>query len=62
MSELSYESPLAGASAPAGLSISLREIQDRGMIDLRGLTTDAAFMSAAHDVHSARMTHNPRYM
>ena len=36
MSEASYESPLAGVAAPQGLAVSLREIPDRGMIDLRG--------------------------
>ncbi len=60
MSELSYESPLAGVSAPSGLSISLREIPDRGMIDLRGLTADAAFMSAAHDVLGFALPTAPR--
>ena len=42
MSELTHETPLAGVTAPAGLAVSLREITDRGMIDLRGLTQDAA--------------------
>lgn len=60
MSELSYESPLAGVSAPSGLSISLREIPDRGMIDLRGLTADTAFMSAAHDVLGFALPTAPR--
>ena len=46
MSELSYQSPLAGVAEPQGLSISIREIAERGMIDLRGLTTDAGFMAA----------------
>ena len=60
MSELSYESPLAGAAAPSGLSISLREIPDRGMIDLRGLTSDAAFMSAVRDVLGFELPVKPR--
>ncbi len=60
MSELAYQSPLAGVAAPAGLSISLREIADRGMIDLRGLTSDAAFMSAAHDVLGFALPTAPR--
>jgi sarcosine oxidase subunit gamma len=47
-------------TAPAGLSISLREITDRGMIDLRGLTSDAAFMSAAHDVLGFALPTAPR--
>jgi sarcosine oxidase subunit gamma len=50
MSELTHESPLAGVAAPAGLAVSLREIPDRGMIDLRGLASDAAFMSTVKDV------------
>jgi len=60
MSELSYESPLAGATVPAGVSISLREITDRGMIDLRGLSTDPAFMSAAHDALGMALPTEPR--
>ena len=60
MSELSYESPLAGAAAPSGLSISLREIPDRGMIDLRGLASDAAFMSAVKDVLGFDLPVRPR--
>ena len=60
MSELAYESPLAGVAAPAGLSISLREIADRGMIDLRGLASDPAFMSAAHDALGFALPTEPR--
>lgn len=60
MSELAYESPLAGVTAPAGLSISLREIADRGMIDLRGLASDPAFMSAAHDALGFALPTAPR--
>jgi sarcosine oxidase, subunit gamma len=60
MSELSHESPLAGVTAPAGLSISLREIADRGMIDLRGHASDAAFMSAAHDALGFALPTAPR--
>ena len=60
MSELSYESPLAGVAAPAGLSVSVREITERGMIDLRGLTTDAAFMAAAKGVLGVDLPVKPR--
>ena len=60
MSELAYQSPLAGVAAPAGLSISLREIADRGMIDLRGHTSDAAFMSAVKDVLGVALPTAPR--
>jgi len=60
MSELSYQSPLAGVAEPQGLSISIREITERGMIDLRGLTTDAAFMAAVKDVLGVDLPVKPR--
>ena len=60
MSELFYESPLAGASAAEGLSVSLREIPDRGMIDLRGLTTDPGFMAAVKGVLGVDLPVKPR--
>lgn len=60
MSELAYESPLAGVAAPTGLSISLREIADRGMIDLRGSASDAAFMSAVKDALGVGLPTAPR--
>ena len=60
MSELAYESPLAGVAEPQGLSITLREITDRGMIDLRGLASDPAFLSAAHDALGFALPLEPR--
>lgn len=60
MSELYHESPLAGVTAPPGLAVSLREIPDRGMIDLRGLTSDRKFMAAAKDVLGAGLPKTPR--
>lgn len=60
MSELSYQSPLAGVTAPSGLSISIREITERGMIDLRGLTSDAAFMAAVKGVLGVELPTKPR--
>lgn len=60
MSELAYESPLAGAAVASGLSVSLREIPDRGMIDLRGLASDAAFMAAAKSVLGFDLPTAPR--
>ena len=60
MSELSYNAPLAGMTAPAGLSISIREIAERGMIDLRGLTSDAGFMAAAKGVLGFDLPVKPR--
>lgn len=60
MSELTYDSPLSGVVAPTGLSITLREIPDRGMIDLRGLASDPAFLSAAHDALGFALPTEPR--
>jgi sarcosine oxidase subunit gamma len=50
MLELQTQSALAQTSPPTGLSITIREITGRGMIDLRGLATDKKFMGAAKDV------------
>ncbi|MCA3574705.1 MAG: sarcosine oxidase subunit gamma [Aestuariivirga sp.] len=60
MSELSYDSPLAAVAAPSGLAISLREIPDRGMIDLRGLASDPAFMAAAREALGVALPTTPR--
>ncbi len=60
MSELYYESPLAGVAAPPGLAVSLREIPDRGMIDLRGFTSDRKFMAAAKEVLGIALPKEPR--
>ncbi len=60
MSELSYESPLAGVAAPSGLSVSIREITERGMLDLRGLASDPAFMAAAKSVLGVDLPVKPR--
>jgi sarcosine oxidase, subunit gamma len=47
MADLHFESALAHRSAPDNTSISIREISERGMIDLRGSTTDKKFTAAA---------------
>jgi sarcosine oxidase, subunit gamma len=60
MFELSYESPLAGLAAPDGLVISVREIPDRGMIDLRGSASDRKFMAAAKEALGADLPKSPR--
>jgi sarcosine oxidase subunit gamma len=60
MSELSHQSPLAGVAQPTGLSVSLREITDRGMIDLRGFASDAGFMSAVRNVLGVALPTEPR--
>lgn len=60
MSELLIESPLAHREAPQGLSIDLREIKDRGMIDLRGSTADRKFMAAAKKILGVDLPKTPR--
>jgi sarcosine oxidase, subunit gamma len=60
MSELYFESPLAHRSAPEGLSIDLREIKDRGMIDLRGNASDKKFMAAAKKALGFELPKTPR--
>lgn len=53
-------SALAGIDAPRGLAIDIREVPGRGMIDLRGLPSDAAFMVAARDVLGTDLPAQPR--
>lgn len=60
MSELQFESALAHVPVPQGLSVSIREIADRGMIDLRGLASDKKFMAAAKDILGADLPKTPR--
>lgn len=60
MSELQFQSALAHRSPPEGLSIGLREINGRGMIDLRGLASDRKFMAAAKAALGAELPKTPR--
>ena len=60
MSELQFESALAGVAAPQGLCVSVREIADRGMIDLRGLASDRKFMAAAKEALGVDLPKAPR--
>ncbi|MDO8352908.1 MAG: sarcosine oxidase subunit gamma family protein [Aestuariivirga sp.] len=60
MSELYIETPLAHREAPQGLSIELREITDRGMIDVRGSTNDKKFVAAAKKVLGLDLPKTPR--
>jgi sarcosine oxidase subunit gamma len=60
MSELYVESPLVHREVPQGLSIELREITDRGMIDLRGSVADKKFMAAAKKVLGLDLPKTPR--
>jgi len=61
MSELQFESPLALAPAhPEGLSVTIREIAGRGMIDLRGLASDQGFVAAAKSALGTDLPLKPR--
>ena len=60
MSELYVESPLAHREAPQDLSIDLREISDRGMIDVRGSASDKKFMAAVKKVLGLDLPKAPR--
>ncbi len=60
MSELHIESALAHVSPHQGASIAIREIAGRGMIDLRGSTSDRKFMAAAKGVLGVDLPKTPR--
>jgi len=60
MSELHLESPLAHRPPPQELSIGLREIADRGMIDLRGLASDRKFVAAVKQALGLELPKQPR--
>jgi sarcosine oxidase, subunit gamma len=60
MLELTATSALAHRSEPRNLSISMREIAGRGMIDLRGLATDKKFMKSVKDVLGFDLPKTPR--
>jgi sarcosine oxidase, subunit gamma len=60
MVDLHFESALAHRAAPDNTSISMREISERGMIDLRGSMADKKFMSAAKSVLGVDLPKAPR--
>jgi sarcosine oxidase, subunit gamma len=60
MLELHTTSALAHRKEPINLSITMREMPGRGMIDLRGLATDKKFMKAAKDVLGLDLPKAPR--
>lgn len=60
MADLHFESALAHRSAPDNTSISIREISERGMIDLRGSTIDKKFMAAAKSALGVELPKAPR--
>ncbi|MDE2385874.1 MAG: sarcosine oxidase subunit gamma [Alphaproteobacteria bacterium] len=60
MLEPQFEPALAGRAEPANTYITLREISTRGMIDLRGHTSDRKFMAAAKEVLGVDLPKAPR--
>ena len=60
MSELRNRTPLVHRSESSGLAVGMREIRDCGIIDLRGLAGDQAFMEAARSVLGADLPTAPR--
>lgn len=60
MADLHFESALAHRSAPDNLSISMREISERGMIDLRGSASNKKFMAAAKSALGVQLPKAPR--
>ncbi|MGE0213976.1 MAG: hypothetical protein AB7S41_19985, partial [Parvibaculaceae bacterium] len=60
MAEPVFMSALSGTAMAPGLSISVREISDRGMIDLRGDPKDAAFRQVVERVLGVALPATPR--
>jgi sarcosine oxidase, subunit gamma len=60
MADIHFESALAHHTDLPNTSIDLREITDRGMIDLRGSTSDRKFMTAVKKVLGVDAPKAPR--
>ena len=60
MSEPRLRSPLAGQTVPRNLSISITEVTDCGMVDLRGDPHDPAFAAAVNQVLGTELPRQPR--
>lgn len=60
MLEAQFQSPLAHREAASNTIINLREISERGMIDLRGHQSDRKFASAAKSVLGIDLPKQPR--
>ncbi len=63
MSEAVFTSPLAhrrDLERQPGLSVTLAEVSDRGVIDLRGQTDDTKFMAAAKSALGVALPVTPR--
>jgi sarcosine oxidase, subunit gamma len=60
MVEIHFESALAHRNEVTDLSIGMREMSDRGMIDLRGSASDRKFIAAVKKVLSVDLPKAPR--
>jgi sarcosine oxidase, subunit gamma len=60
MSDAQFETALTARETPTGLTVEIREITARGMIDLRGLPDDQAFMAAVKQVLNLDLPTVPR--
>jgi sarcosine oxidase, subunit gamma len=60
MSEPRLDSPLAGQAAPDDFAVSLTEIVDRGMVDLRGDPENGSFAAAVESVLGMSLPRQPR--
>jgi sarcosine oxidase subunit gamma len=60
MSDPRARSALQHRAEPSGLAIGMREVRDRGMIDLRGLAGDQAFLDAVRSVLAIDLPTSPR--
>lgn len=60
MLEAHFQSPLGHRAEPNNTSIAIHEISSRGMIDVRGLSTDKKFMAAAKSVLGFDLPKSPR--
>lgn len=60
MSEPRLDSPLAGQARPCNLAVSVTEIVDRGMVDVRGDAEDSSFAAAIDAVLGIALPRQPR--
>jgi len=60
MSEPRLDSPLAGSLAPDDFAVSITEIVDRGMLDLRGDPDNGPFAAAVESVLGMPLPREPR--
>lgn len=60
MLESKFESPLAHRQSAAETYVDIREVSERGMIDLRGQPGDKKFMAAVKDILAVDLPKAPR--